>query len=138
MRIVRSLPEGVLSVRRVGENGRTDEAHIATEQGFIVSQRSSPRDRVRKNSCLTSHKPKPERDHFPSRLWFALSLYFRFVASPPRIWRSARFVSRTRRTFVHRARSKTRRRSVTSLCTVLLLLPKRAAVCLTVSPVAMM
>ena len=71
-------------------------------------------------------------DHFPVSRWSS-PLYFRRVASPPRRCRSALFCSRMSRTFSYRSRSISRRRSVMSLCTVVLDTPKRSAAARTVA-----
>lgn len=59
-------------------------------------------------------------------------IYFCRVASPPRQWRSCLFCSRISRTSRYREGLMCFKRSVTSLCTVDLLMPNFAAVCLTV------
>ena len=72
------------------------------------------------------------------RIYFFETLraqYFRLVASPPRICRSARFFWSTCRTSPQRRRSISFRRSVTSLCTVDLLMLKCFAQSRTVAPV---
>ena len=64
--------------------------------------------------------------------------YFLRVASPPRRCRSARFLFSTFLTSRQSFRSISRNRSVTSLCTVDLLLPKCFAQSRTVAPVSRM
>ena len=59
-------------------------------------------------------------------------IYLFFVASPPRICRSDRFLLSTPRTSTYKFLSILLNRSVTSLCTVLLLIPNRLAASRTV------
>ena len=60
-------------------------------------------------------------------------LYFLFVASPPRMWRSALFWSSTSFTFAYRLGFIFLSLSATSLCTVDLLIQNFLAVALTVA-----
>lgn len=71
-----------------------------------------------------------------SRSFYTFScicIYFSFVAMPPRICRSCLLISSTQRTFFASAGLIRHKRSVQSLCTVLLLIPNRFAACRTVA-----
>ena len=65
-----------------------------------------------------------------------IPLYFFLVANPPRMWRSFLLRSSTTLTLFHSSGSLTLSRSVTSLCTVDLLILKILAAALTVAPVS--
>ena len=77
-----------------------------------------------------------EKSHHPTRyFYYFFPKYFSLVAIPPRICRSERFLSSTSRTFSNNSQSITFNRSLTSLCTVDLEIPKCAAAARTVFPV---
>lgn len=87
--------------------------------------------------CMKLHTDY-SRIHLPSRSRSCFAANLRRVASPPRIWRWARLTPSTRRTSRYKFSSTSLRRSVMSLCTVDLLIPKWAAQSRTVQPVSAM
>ena len=107
----------------------------------FLPARGGPARRARaKGGSRIVRRGRPLRatKRYCGALFAAARRYLRRVASPPRRWRSARFLLRTRRTARHAARSTPLSRSVTSLCTVDLLTPKCAAQARTVQPVSRM
>ena len=105
--------------------------HITHDRALRFS--SQPSTHHRRGDSRIARRPPRYCQGF---VGLDLARYFIFVAMPPRICLSARFVESISETLINRSKSRFFNRRETSLCTVDLLIPNLSAAARTVAPVS--